>query len=98
MAGAELGPGGPACAARPPGVLPDAGTTDSPSVGTGRGPGLGHRRRGAEGRTPVIIIELSDCRVASCIAAGQTEHRWEWERPTIRELLRVQETLGMDPD
>lgn len=46
----------------------------------------------------MIVIELSDCRVASCIAAGQTEHRWEWERPTVRELLRVQETLGMDPD
>lgn len=46
----------------------------------------------------MIVIELADCRTPACMTAGATKHRWEWERPTVRELLRVQETLGMDPD
>jgi hypothetical protein len=46
----------------------------------------------------VIIIELERCKVPACVEAGQTTHRWEFERPTIRELLRIQEALGLDPD
>lgn len=46
----------------------------------------------------MIIIELNNCKVPDCVASGETSHRWEWERPTIQELLRVQETTGMDPD
>lgn len=46
----------------------------------------------------MIIIELVRCKVPACVEAGKTTHRWEFDRPTIRELLRIQETLGQDPE
>lgn len=46
----------------------------------------------------MIIIELDDCKVQACIDAGQLTHRWEFDRFTMREMLRAQETLGLDPD
>lgn len=42
-----------------------------------------------------MIVELKDCLVPVCEGAT---HRWEFERPTLRELKRIQETIGMDPD
>lgn len=42
-----------------------------------------------------MIIDLSKCLVKGC---PETSHRWEWNGPTMQELLRIQETLGMDPD
>jgi hypothetical protein len=44
-----------------------------------------------------VIITLRNCLVPECKADGR-EHKWEFERPTIQELLRIQETLGLDPD
>jgi hypothetical protein len=46
----------------------------------------------------VIIIRLENCKIPACMEAGTTTHRWEFERPTIRELMRIQEALGLDPD
>ncbi|MFI0484890.1 hypothetical protein [Actinomadura sp. 9N215] len=40
-----------------------------------------------------MIITLKDCLVPEC--AGK-EHRWEFERPTLRELERIEHTTGMD--
>lgn len=46
----------------------------------------------------MIIVELNRCLTPACVAEGKTDHRWEFERPTMREFLRVQECLGLDPD
>jgi hypothetical protein len=43
-----------------------------------------------------MILVSKKCLVTGCPSYGQ-EHRWEWERPTLREILAVQETLGMEP-
>ncbi|SEG44966.1 hypothetical protein SAMN04489712_105280 [Thermomonospora echinospora] len=42
-----------------------------------------------------MIIISHKCLVAGC---PETSHKWEWNgQPTLRELLYVQETLGMEP-
>lgn len=45
-----------------------------------------------------MIVTLENCLVPECVAAGETSHKWEFERPTVQELLQIQETLGLDPD
>ena len=46
----------------------------------------------------MIIVELVDCQVPTCVEAGDTKHRWEWEGPTVHEMIHLQELLGMDLD
>lgn len=40
-----------------------------------------------------MIITLKACKVPGCEGA---DHRWEWARPTAREILRIQEATGQD--
>lgn len=40
-----------------------------------------------------MIITLSDCLVPACEGG---DHKWEFERPTIRELKRIETATGMD--
>lgn len=44
-----------------------------------------------------MLITLSTCLVPECKAAGRS-HSWEFERPTMQELLKIQEVLELDPD
>lgn len=45
-----------------------------------------------------MIVTLNNCLVPECVASGTTSHKWEFERPTMQELLKIQEVLGLDPD
>lgn len=45
-----------------------------------------------------MIVTLDNCLVPECVESGDTSHKWEFERFTVQELLRVQEVLGLDPD
>lgn len=45
-----------------------------------------------------MIVTLDNCLVPDCVKSGDTSHKWEFERPTVQELLRIQEVLGLDPD
>lgn len=40
-----------------------------------------------------MIITLSNCLVPACEGG---DHKWEFERPTIRELKRIETATGMD--
>jgi hypothetical protein len=42
-----------------------------------------------------MIIELKKCLVPACEGV---DHRWEFERPTLREILRIQKVSGLDID
>lgn len=45
-----------------------------------------------------MIITLKNCLVAECRTRGATEHKWEFERPTAREIQRMQKIAGMELD
>lgn len=45
-----------------------------------------------------MIVTLDNCLVPECVSSGSTSHKWEFERPTVQELLKIQEVLGLDPD
>lgn len=42
-----------------------------------------------------MIIISRNCLVPDC---GGADHKWEIERPTLREFRFIQETVGLDPD
>lgn len=42
-----------------------------------------------------MIIISRHCLVPDC---GGADHKWEIERPTLREFRFIQETVGLDPD
>lgn len=42
-----------------------------------------------------MIIVSRNCLVAEC---GGQDHKWEFERPTLREFRAIQEALGLSPD
>lgn len=43
----------------------------------------------------MIVLEVKRCLLPVC---EQGKHRFEWERPTLREFMAIQETLGIDPE
>lgn len=45
-----------------------------------------------------MIVTLDNCLVPECVKTGDTSHKWEFERFTVQELLKVQEVLGLEPD
>jgi len=42
-----------------------------------------------------MIIISNSCIVRGCPSRGQ-DHKWEWDRPTAQECLRIEEVLGID--
>lgn len=42
-----------------------------------------------------MTVVLRNCLVQECAGA---DHKWEFERPTLRELRRIQEATGLDPE
>lgn len=42
-----------------------------------------------------MIIILKNCLVPDCAGA---DHKWEFERPTLREIQRIQQITGLDVD
>lgn len=45
-----------------------------------------------------MIVTLDNCLVPECMKAEDTSHKWEFEKFSVQELLKVQESLGLDPD
>jgi hypothetical protein len=43
----------------------------------------------------VSVVILRNCLIPEC---GGADHKWEFERPTLRELRRIQEVIGLDPE
>lgn len=44
-----------------------------------------------------MIIISKNCIVKGCPGRGQ-DHKWDWDRPTVREALRIEEILGIEID
>lgn len=42
-----------------------------------------------------MIITIEKCKIEAC---GGAEHRFEFDRPTAREILRIETATGMDVD
>lgn len=42
-----------------------------------------------------MIITLNNCSTPECEGAS---HRWEFERPTLREIQRIETTTGLDAE